>query len=165
MSPLWCRGSLRFAEQLLEVGAAVQRVELAIGRDPVRVGCDVDRTSQPLHRLVVETAGREPSGAEVERLGGAFLDEPVGCVGDEVFGTTGHGSLAELTRASPRRLARKPAALSFEEAAAVPVSAQTALQALRDKGRVQAGQSVLVVGASGGVGSYAVVVAAAPGEG
>ena len=82
-------------------------------------------------------------------------------VGDEVFGTTVHGAFAELARADISRLAAKPAELTFEQAAAVPVSAQTALQALRDHGLVQPGQSVLVIGASGGVGSYAVQLAKA----
>ena len=81
-------------------------------------------------------------------------------VGDEVFGV-GKGSFAEYTVARERQLAHKPGNLSFEQAAVVPVSATTALQALRDQGRVQAGQSVLVIGASGGVGSYAVQLAKA----
>ena len=81
-------------------------------------------------------------------------------VGDEVFGT-GSGSLAELVVASEGRLAGKPGSLTFAEAAAVPISAQTALQGLRNIGRVEAGQAVLVIGASGGVGSYAVQLAKA----
>jgi NADPH:quinone reductase-like Zn-dependent oxidoreductase len=78
--------------------------------------------------------------------------------GDEVFGTSG-GSWAEYAAAREVRLVRKPANLSFEEAAAVPVAALTALQALRDKGRVQPGQQVLINGASGGVGTFAVQLA------
>jgi len=81
-------------------------------------------------------------------------------VGDEVFGV-GKGSFAEYTVARERQLAHKPRNLSFEQAAVVPVSATTALQALRERGRVEAGQSVLVIGASGGVGSYAVQLAKA----
>lgn len=80
--------------------------------------------------------------------------------GDAVYGT-GHGSLAEFARAREDRLAAKPVSLSFEQAAAVPVSALTALQALRNAGRVEPGQSVLVIGASGGVGTYAVQLAKA----
>jgi NADPH:quinone reductase-like Zn-dependent oxidoreductase len=80
--------------------------------------------------------------------------------GDEVFGTT-LGAWAEYAPAREERLARKPANLSFEEAAAVPVAAITALQALRDHGRVQPGQKVLINGASGGVGTYAVQIARA----
>jgi NADPH:quinone reductase-like Zn-dependent oxidoreductase len=82
--------------------------------------------------------------------------------GDEVFGTA-DGALAALAVASPDRLARRPAALSAAEAAALPVSGLTALQALRDAGRVQPGSRVLVVGASGGVGTYAVQIARALG--
>ena len=78
--------------------------------------------------------------------------------GDEVFGVSG-ASWAEYTLARENRLARKPSNLSFEEAAAVPVAAVTALQALRDKGQVQPGQKVLVNGASGGVGTFAVQLA------
>jgi NADPH:quinone reductase-like Zn-dependent oxidoreductase len=81
-------------------------------------------------------------------------------VGDEVYGIA-PGSFAEYAVAREDKLARKPVNLSFAQAAAVPVSAGTALQALRDVGRVQAGQSVLVVGASGGVGTYAVQLAKA----
>ncbi len=87
--------------------------------------------------------------------------------GDAVFGTCGPSSraasFAEYAVARPDRLARMPGNLTFEQAAAVPVSAQTALQALRDKGRVRAGQSVLVIGASGGVGTFAVQIAKALG--
>jgi len=81
-------------------------------------------------------------------------------IGDEVFGVA-PGSFAEYAVAREDKLARKPVILSFAQAAAIPVSAGTALQALVDAGRVQAGQSVLVVGASGGVGTYAVQLAKA----
>ena len=80
--------------------------------------------------------------------------------GDEVFGTSG-AAWAEYAPAREARLVRKPANVSFEEAAAVPVAAMTALQALRDKGGVQPGQKVLINGASGGVGTYAVQLAKA----
>lgn len=82
--------------------------------------------------------------------------------GDEVFGACGHvseGSFAEYTLASPERLALKPANLTFEQAAAVPVSACTALQGLRDRGHIEQGQQVLVTGAGGGVGTFAVQLA------
>jgi NADPH:quinone reductase-like Zn-dependent oxidoreductase len=82
--------------------------------------------------------------------------------GDEVFGT-GKGSFAEYTVAPEDQLASKPAGLSFEQAAVVPVSGLTALQALTDIGRLQPGQQVLIIGASGGVGSYAVQLAKALG--
>ena len=84
--------------------------------------------------------------------------------GDEVFGF-GKGTFAEYAVAREDRLALKPANLTFEQAAVVPVSAGTALQALTDHGRLEAGQTVLVVGASGGVGSYAVQLAKALGAG
>jgi NADPH:quinone reductase-like Zn-dependent oxidoreductase len=78
--------------------------------------------------------------------------------GDEVFGTSGY-SWAEYAVASPEKLALKPANVSFEEAAAVPVAGLTALQALRDHGQVRPGQKVLINGASGGVGTFAVQLA------
>ena len=78
--------------------------------------------------------------------------------GDEVFGTSG-ASWAEYAPAREARLARKPAAVSFEDAAAAPIAAITALQALRDHGRIQPGQKVLINGGSGGVGTYAVQLA------
>jgi NADPH:quinone reductase-like Zn-dependent oxidoreductase len=80
--------------------------------------------------------------------------------GDEVFGT-GIGTYAEYARAREDQLAAKPANLSFESAAALPVSGVTALQALRDRGAVQPGEHVLVIGASGGVGTFAVQLAKA----
>jgi NADPH:quinone reductase-like Zn-dependent oxidoreductase len=79
-------------------------------------------------------------------------------VGDEVFGIA-RGSFAEYAAAREDKLARKPAALSFAQAAAIAVSGLTALQGLRDAGRIKKGQKVLVIGASGGVGSFAVQLA------
>lgn len=83
-------------------------------------------------------------------------------VGDDVYGF-GRGSFAEYAVASEAKLAPKPPQLGFEQAAVVPVSAATALQALVDVGRVQPGQKVLINGASGGVGSFAVQLACAMG--
>lgn len=80
--------------------------------------------------------------------------------GDEVFGT-GKGCFAQYATARASRLAPKPAGLTFEQAAAVPVSANTALQAIRDHAKVRPGQHVLVIGASGGVGTFAVQIAKA----
>ncbi|WP_258062299.1 NAD(P)-dependent alcohol dehydrogenase [Arthrobacter sp. B0490] len=91
-------------------------------------------------------------GAQVSRF----------AVGDEVFGG-GRGTFADFAAAAEHTLVRKPAGLSFEQAAAVPVSAVTALKALHDVGRVAAGQHVAVLGASGGVGSFAVQLAKAAG--
>jgi NADPH:quinone reductase-like Zn-dependent oxidoreductase len=81
--------------------------------------------------------------------------------GDEVFGATGFGGggFAEFACAMEDKLALKPGNISFEDAAAVPIAAITALQGLRDKGRIQPGQKVLVEGASGGVGTFAVQIA------
>ena len=82
--------------------------------------------------------------------------------GDEVFGTCS-GSFAEYACARENKLALKPTNLTFEQAAAVPISAVTALHALRDKGRVGPGQKVLIIGAGGGVGTFAVQLAKAYG--
>lgn len=100
--------------------------------------------------------GREVAG-EVEAIGRNVVGFRAG---DEVFGTC-EGSFAEFVCAKEGKLALKPANLSFAQAAAVPISAVTALQGLRDSGRVQAGQHVLVIGAAGGVGAYAVQLAKA----
>ncbi|MBD3926392.1 NAD(P)-dependent alcohol dehydrogenase [Nocardioides cavernae] len=102
--------------------------------------------------------GRDVAGvvAEVGTGVGGFAP------GDEVYGVA-PGSFAEYAVTTPDKLSRKPADLSFAQAAVVPISAGTALQALTDTGRLQAGQSVLVTGASGGVGSYAVQIARALG--
>jgi NADPH:quinone reductase-like Zn-dependent oxidoreductase len=83
--------------------------------------------------------------------------------GDEVMGTAEKGSFAELTATPAAKLVPKPAGLSFEQAAAIPISGATALRAVRDAGKVQPGQRVLVIGASGGVGSLAVQIAKASG--
>jgi len=90
-------------------------------------------------------------GARVTRFG----------PGDEVYGTCESGSFAEYAAARQERLAAKPASLSFEQAAAVPISGVTALQAVRDCGRLQPGEQVMVIGAAGGVGSFAVQIAKA----
>ena len=104
-------------------------------------------------KLGVDVAGRVVAvGSQVTRF------KP----GDEVFGTA-PGSLAQFALATDTKLAHKPAELSFEQAAAVPVAALTALQGLRDKGRAKPGDSVLINGASGGVGTFAVQIAKAMG--
>jgi NADPH:quinone reductase-like Zn-dependent oxidoreductase len=100
-------------------------------------------------RLGVDLAG------VVEAVGGAVTRLRAG---DEVFGA-GTGTFAEYVTVREADLVLKPAGLSFEQAAAVPVAALTALQGLRDKGRVQSGQRVLINGASGGVGTFAVQLA------
>jgi NADPH:quinone reductase-like Zn-dependent oxidoreductase len=95
----------------------------------------------------------EAAGARVTRFG----------PGDEVYGTCESGSFAEYAAAREERLAAKPASVSFEQAAVVPISGVTALQAVRDCGRVQPGHQVVVIGAAGGVGSFAVQIAKASG--
>jgi NADPH:quinone reductase-like Zn-dependent oxidoreductase len=98
-----------------------------------------------------DVAGRvEATGESVTRF------QP----GDEVFGTC-RGAFAEYACAQVNRLAPKPANVSFEQAAAVPISGYAALQAVRDQGRVQSGQRVLIIGAGGGVGTFAVQIAKA----
>ncbi|HYS30299.1 MAG TPA: NAD(P)-dependent alcohol dehydrogenase [Candidatus Limnocylindria bacterium] len=79
--------------------------------------------------------------------------------GDEVFGFVGSGGFAEYVSAPEKLLAVKPANLSFQQAATVPLAAVTALQGLRDAGAIRPGQKVLIVGASGGVGTFAVQIA------
>ncbi|HLZ64453.1 MAG TPA: NAD(P)-dependent alcohol dehydrogenase [Ktedonosporobacter sp.] len=102
-------------------------------------------------RLGADLAGRvEAVGANVTQF------QP----GDEVFGVS-MGGFAEYACAAEKKVALKPANLSFEAAAAVPVAALTALQGLRDNGQIQPGQKVLISGASGGVGTFAVQIAKA----
>jgi len=84
-------------------------------------------------------------------------------IGDEVFGTVGLGGLADLVAAPVSAFAPKPEGLGFEAAAALPMAAVTALQGLRDVGGLRSGQRVIVNGASGGVGSFAVQLARALG--
>jgi NADPH:quinone reductase-like Zn-dependent oxidoreductase len=102
--------------------------------------------------------GRDVAGT-VEAVGTDVTDlKP----GDEVFGVCG-GAFADYATAAPENLAPKPGWLTFEQAAAIPIAGVTALQALRDRGRVQAGENVLVNGAAGGVGTFTVQVAKALG--
>ena len=100
--------------------------------------------------------GRDVAGTVAE-IGSAVTRF---AVGDEVYGVAA-GSFAEYAVAKEAKLARKPANLTFAQAAVVPVSGATALRAVQDVGRLESGQSVLVLGASGGVGSYAVQLAKA----
>ena len=109
-----------------------------------------------LKKPKVPVRGREVAGV-VEAVGAGVTRLKAG---DEVFGTS-EGSFAEYVCAQEGRLAAKPRNLSFEEAAAAPISGVTALQAVRDAGQVTVGQKVLVIGAGGGVGSFAVQIAKA----
>jgi NADPH:quinone reductase-like Zn-dependent oxidoreductase len=84
-------------------------------------------------------------------------------VGDEVYGDIGFGAFAEYASVNPKAISAKPAAVGFESAASVPLAGLTALQGLRDIGGLQAGQRVIVIGASGGVGTFAVQIAKALG--
>ncbi len=114
------------------------------------------RTKPKIKVLGCDIAGRvEAAGRSVRHFK----------VGDDVFGVTGFAGngFAEYVCAPEEKLALKPAALSFEAAAATPIAAITALQALRDKGGLQPGYKVLVEGASGGVGTFAVQIAKALG--
>lgn len=102
-----------------------------------------------------QTLGADVAGT-VEAVGkNITLFKP----GDEVFGDIGHGGFAEYALGKEKQLVHKPANLSFEQAAAVPVAGLTALQGLRDVGKIQAGQEVLINGAAGGVGTFAIQVA------
>ena len=144
-------------EVLLEVhAAAVNPYDWHMLRGDPRIarlmgGVGVTR---PKARIAgVDVAGRvQEVGAEVRGL------RP----GDDVFGFA-RGSFAETATADAALLVPKPAGLSFEQAAALPMAAVTALHAIRDSGRVQSGQRVLVNGAAGGVGTFAVQIAAALG--
>jgi NADPH:quinone reductase-like Zn-dependent oxidoreductase len=110
---------------------------------------------QPRNKILgADLAGR------VEEIGGNVKQfNP----GNEVFGylpsSTGRGTFAEFVCANEKAITLKPANLTFEQAAAVPEAAMTALQGLRDKGNIQPGQKVLIQGASGGVGTFAVQIA------
>ncbi len=106
---------------------------------------------KPKHKILGDDlAGRvEAVGAKVKQY------QP----GDDVFGISNFDAFAEYACVPERALALKPASMTFDEAAAIPEAGITALQGLRDKGRVQAGQKVLINGASGGVGTYAVQIA------
>ena len=115
------------------------------------------RAALGFRRPKVRVRGWDVAGT-VEAVGASVTDfRP----GDEVMGVAEGGSFAEYAVTAPDKLVPKPANLSFEQAAALPISGVTALQALRDKAHVQPGQTVLVIGAGGGVGTLAVQVAKA----
>ena len=123
-------------------------------RPAVRDACSPGSDSGRPRRPTPVDASPERSSRSVK---GVTTFKP----GDEVYGTC-VGSFAEYASAKPSMLATKPANLSFEQAASVPISGSTALQAIR-KANVQPGQHVLIIGASGGVGTFAVQIAKASG--
>ncbi len=112
-----------------------------------------------LRRPKVAVRGRDLAGV-VEAVGARVTRFSPG---DEVYGTCEGGSFAEYATASPDRLVLKPANISFEQAAATPISGMTALQGVRDCAGVKPGQQVMVIGAAGGVGTFAVQIAKALG--
>jgi NADPH:quinone reductase-like Zn-dependent oxidoreductase len=114
----------------------------------------ITRTSFGLRKPRVGVRGSDLAGV-VEAVGRNVTQFQAG---DEVFGV-GVGTYAEYALAKAEHLAPKPANITFEQAAAVPMSGLTALQALRDVGRLQPGQKVLISGAGGGVGTFAVQIA------
>ena len=112
-----------------------------------------------LRKPKVAVRGRDLAGV-VEAVGARVTGlKP----GDEVYGTCESGSFAEYATARQDRLAPKPASLSFAQAAVTPISGMTALQGLRDSAGVQPGQQVMIIGAAGGVGTFAVQIAKALG--
>ncbi|MEV2239807.1 NAD(P)-dependent alcohol dehydrogenase [Micromonospora sp. NPDC049891] len=117
------------------------------------------RLASGLRRPRVPVLGRDVAGVVTEVGARVTRFRP----GDEVYGTCLRGSYAEFAATHERRLAGKPTNLTFAQAAAVPVSGMTALRAVRDTGQVRPGHRVLVIGASGGVGSQAVQIAKAYG--
>jgi len=141
-------------EVLIKVHAAsVNPLEWHFMRGkPLFMRLAVSGLLKPKNKILgVDIAGR------VEEVGRNVLQfEP----GDEVFGgSDSGGGYAEYVSVSENKLALKPTNITFEEAAAIPIAAITALQGLRDKGEIQSGQKVLINGAGGGVGTYAVQIA------
>lgn len=140
--------------------------------------CDVEKPSPNDNEMLVRIVAVSANAADYrsmimgiipkKRIFGADIAGYVESVGknirqfkpgDEVMGdlaSFGFGGFAEFAVAPEKALVSKPAKISFEEAAALPMAALTALQALRDKGKIQKGQEVLIVGSSGGVGTFAV---------
>jgi len=119
----------------------------------------VARLAFGLRRPKVSTRGRDVAGV-IEAVGGNVRRFSVG---DEVYAEVDAGSFADYTVAQEKRLAHKPSRLSFAEAAAVPIAATTALQGVRDVAKIKPDDTVLINGASGGVGSFAVQLAKAYG--
>lgn len=142
-----------------EVLIRVEAASVFIGDWHIMTGLPyVFRAANGLRGPKVRVRGQDVAG-RVEGVGdGVTGFRP----GDEVFGTC-NGSFAELATARVDKIAPKPVNLTFEQAAAFPTTGTTALQALRKVGKVQPGQTVLVIGAAGGVGSFIVQIAKADG--
>src|SRR4051794_9207680 len=114
------------------------------------------RPASGLTKPKIRVRGRDVAG-RVDALGPGVSQFKVG---DDVYGIC-DGAFAEYATVGVKKLAPKPTNLTFEEAATIPITGTTGLQAVRDHGKVTAGQSVLVIGAAGGVGSFAVQIAKA----
>jgi len=140
-----------------EVLVRVHAASIHVGDRLLMTGVPrVMRMATGLRRPKQSTPGTDIAGTVEAVAAGVTRFRP----GDEVFGWTA-GAFAEFASAAEGHLATKPATLTFEQAAAVGVSASTALQLLRDQGKIAAGQKVLINGASGGVGTFAVQIAKA----
>jgi NADPH:quinone reductase-like Zn-dependent oxidoreductase len=136
--------------QVKVLASSVNILDLQMKGGAARLWGGLRKPKDP--RLGVDIAGRVEAVGNSGGKSGDF--QP----GDEVFGG-GKGAFAEYAIARQNRLALKPAHVSFEQAVTIPVAAITALQGLRDKGQIQPGQKVLIQGASGGVGTFAVQIA------
>ena len=156
-------GALRYDEVEMPV-IGVEDVLVRVRAAGVAPGVSHLMTGRPYLMRLMGTGVRYPK-VRVRGRALAGVVQAVGCAvtrfrpGMEVYGVTRLGSFAEYAVAREGELARKPRNLSFEQAAAVPVSGTTALQGLRDVGHVQPGQQVLIIGAAGGVGCFAVQLA------
>jgi NADPH:quinone reductase-like Zn-dependent oxidoreductase len=140
-----------------EVLLSVQAASLFAGDWHYMAGMPLAfRPASGLMKPKVRVRGRDVAG-RVEALGPDVTQFEVG---EAVYGIC-DGAFAEYATAGIKKLAPKPANLSFEQAATVPITGTTALQAVRDHGKVRDGQSVLVIGAAGGVGSFAVQISKA----
>jgi NADPH:quinone reductase-like Zn-dependent oxidoreductase len=140
-----------------EVLLSVQAASLFAGDWHYMAGMPLAfRPASGLMKPKVRVRGRDVAG-RVEALGADVTQFEVG---ESVYGIC-DGAFAEYATAGVRKLAPKPANLTFEQSATAPITGTTALQAVRDHGKVRDGQSVLVIGAAGGVGSFAVQIAKA----
>lgn len=150
------------AEPVVQAGEVAVRVRAAA----LHVGDIFSLRGAPLVMRLMTGLFKPKYGVPGFDLAGDVVaigaDVPQFRVGDAVFGTC-QGGCAELARTPATQLARKPDALSYEQAAALPTSGLTALQGLRDAGKLQRGQRVLINGAAGGVGTFAIQIAKALG--